>query len=105
MVNDSEVLSFNLLLKEQSFLLVDFYADWCEPCKMLDSILAEVKKKLDTKIFIHKIDVDFSKDLSKFYQIMSVPVLILFKNGKPVWRMNGFYTANELLKIFEEFQD
>ena len=92
----------NVLLTEHPFLLVDFYANWCEPCKLLDEILELVKADLQEKIFIQKIDVDQSKELSQKYHVRSVPVLILFKNGKQVWRINGFLTASELLKEFKK---
>ncbi len=84
-------------------MLADFYADWCEPCKILDDILEEVKADLREKIFIQKIDVDKSTGFSEFYHVKSVPVLILFKNGKQVWRMNGFLTSNDLIKVFKKF--
>ncbi len=84
-------------------MLADFTADWCEPCKMLDTILKEVQAKIETDLFIKKIDVDASKEISENYQVMSVPVLILFKNGKQVWRMNGFLGVDDLLKILEKF--
>lgn len=96
---------FNSLLKKEKFVLVDFFADWCEPCKMLNEILEEVKVLSDDKIFIEKINVDESKKLSESFQILSVPVLIFFKNGKQVWRLNGFLTASELVKTLEKFFD
>ena len=86
-------------------MLADFYADWCEPCKILDDILEEVKEDLGEEIFIQKIDVDDSKKLSELYQIKSVPVLILFKEGKQVWRMNGFLTSNDLINVFRKFSE
>ncbi|MEO5572037.1 MAG: thioredoxin domain-containing protein [Bacteroidia bacterium] len=92
---------FDCLLQKE-ILLVEFYADWCEPCKLLDGILEEVQMKMGEKIFIQKIDVDVSQEISEFYHVMSVPVLILFKNGKQVWRMNGFLMANELIKTIEK---
>lgn len=95
--------SFDSLLQKERYLLADFYADWCEPCKLLDNILGEVQNKFGEKVFIQKIDVDVSKELSEFYQVMSVPVLIFFKKGKPVWRMNGFLMAHELINTLENF--
>ena len=96
------IKEFRLLLKKEKVLFVDFYADWCEPCKLLNEILKEVQAQLGKKIHIIKIDVDASKELSDSYNIMSVPVLILFKNEEPIWRMNGFLTAEELIKIIEK---
>lgn len=90
-------------LDKHPLLLVDFYAEWCEPCKMLDGILEEVQSNMNDKIFIQKINVDNKAAFAKKHSVMSVPVLILFKNGDPVWRMNGFMMAPELLKIFEKY--
>lgn len=96
---------FKDIIKTRAFVLADFYADWCEPCKILDDILEEVKEDLGEEIFIQKIDVDDSKKLSELYQIKSVPVLILFKEGKQVWRMNGFLTSNDLINVFRKFSE
>lgn len=94
---------FNKLLSENRMMLVDFYADWCEPCKMLDVILEELQSQFDENLFILKIDVDASVELSKSFSVMSVPVLALFKDGVLVWRMNGFMMTNELTQKICEF--
>lgn len=94
---------FNSVLLNKPYVLVDFYADWCEPCKTLDEILQEVSDLIHDKIFIQKINMDFSHEISQVYKVLSVPVLIFFKNGEPVWRMNGFMHASELIKAFEKF--
>jgi thioredoxin len=94
---------FNSVLLNEPYVLVDFYAEWCEPCKTLDGILKEVSNLMDDKIYIQKINMDFSLEISQAYKVLSVPVLIFFKNGEPVWRMNGFMTAFELIKTLEKF--
>ena len=87
--------------KERSTLeLLDFYAAWCEPCKMLDEILENVTNEIGKRLKISKIDIDQQPQLSARYAISSVPVLVLLRNGKAVWRMNGFLTAPELVRIF-----
>ncbi|MBL7922687.1 MAG: thioredoxin fold domain-containing protein [Bacteroidia bacterium] len=77
-------------------ILVDFYATWCEPCKYLDEILDELEKRLGEKALIYKLDVDEQGVLARTYHIMSVPTLMLFKDGALLWRMAGFKLAHEL---------
>lgn len=84
-------------------VLVDFYADWCDPCKWLVPILDEVKKNINGKGEIIKVNIEKDVRLKNLYEIRSVPTLILFKNGKIEWRMNGFKTAPELTKIMEGY--
>ena len=84
-------------------LLVDFYADWCEPCKMLDGILVDVAQNLTGKIHILKVDIDSSAELKNEFDIKSIPTLMLFKNGELTWRMAGFLMANDLTRKIEEF--
>lgn len=104
MVNNKfRIDAFNNLIQSKSFVLADFYSESCEPCKMLDGILNGVQTKMGLRLFIQKIDIDISKKLSQSYEVMSVPVLILFKNGEPIWRMNGFLAASDLIKTLEEF--
>jgi thioredoxin 1 len=92
---------FDNRISEEELILVDFWADWCEPCKMLDVILDELKQ-LMPELYILKIDIDQSEELKKHYSIMSVPVLMLFKKGDLLWRMNGFLMATDLEKKIKE---
>ena len=94
---------FHKKLKIEQPVLVDFYADWCEPCKMLDIILDEVGQNLTGKIIILKIDLDKSEELKKAYDIMSVPTLMLFMEGELRWRMAGFMLAGDLTRKIEEY--
>ena len=102
-MNKMGLSEFDFLLQKEIHVLVDFYANWCQPCKLLDNILGEVQNEVGKKIFIQKIDVDLSKELSGFYQVQSIPVLIFFKRGKPVWRMNGFLSTSELIATLKNF--
>ncbi len=77
-------------------VLVDFYATWCEPCKMLDEILIELEKRIGEKAAIVKLDVDEQKELATLYGIRSVPTLMIFKEGELKWRMAGFKLVHEL---------
>ena len=84
-------------------VLVDFYADWCDPCKWLVPILDEVEVKINSNGSILKINIENNLIMKTTYQIQSVPTLIIFKKGNIVWRMNGFKTANELISIIQQF--
>jgi thioredoxin 1 len=97
------IKAFESLIQTRDVLLIDFYADWCEPCNLLAEILEEVQIKMGEKIFIQKINVDISKEVSEYYHVKSVPVLMLFKNGELLWRMNGFLMSNELIKKIKSF--
>ncbi len=94
---------FDAVINADKPVLVDFYADWCDPCKWLVPILDEVKKNIHGKGSILKINIEEHELLKNLYEIRSVPTLIIFKNGKIEWRMNGFKTAPELTKIIEEY--
>lgn len=82
--------------------LVDFFASWCGPCKMMHPILDELQCRLAGKVNIMKIDVDKHQSLAADYNIRSVPTLIIFKNGKPVWRATGVQNVATLLDAIEQ---
>lgn len=91
--------SFKKLIKSNPEVLVDFHAEWCGPCKMLAPILGQVKEELGDQIRIVKIDVDKNSKIAGKYRVRGVPTMILFKNGKQVWRQSGVVQKNELLSI------
>jgi thioredoxin 1 len=91
--------SFNQIVKQQVPVLVDFNADWCAPCKMMTPILKQVKQNFKDKIKIIKIDIDKNQTVAQKYAVRSVPTLILFKNGKSVWRQSGVLQANQIITI------
>lgn len=96
--------SFNNIINSNKPVLVDFFAEWCGPCKTMAPILKEVKSNLGEKATIIKVDVDKNQDAAMAYQIRSVPTLIMFKNGKPVWKQSGVVPSHELVKLFQQFQ-
>ena len=91
--------SFNQIVKQQVPVLVDFNADWCAPCKMMTPILKQVKQNFKDQIKIIKIDIDKNQAVAQKYAVRSVPTLILFKNGKSVWRQSGVIQANQIITI------
>ncbi len=91
------------LLPEDKPVFIDFYATWCEPCKYLDEILAELESRLKEKVVFLKLDVDQQAELSRHFQIRSVPTLMIYKNGMLQWRMSGFKLAHELEEDIRRF--
>lgn len=96
-------MTLSKLVTSNDFVLADFYADWCEPCKWVEPIVDGVIRNFSGKIILQKIDIDKQPDTAREHHILSVPTLVLFKNGKEVWRMRGFDTMPALIKIFEHF--
>ena len=84
-------------------VLVDFFAEWCGPCKMMKPVLEELKKKIGNKIIILKIDIDKNISLSSEYRIQSVTTLVLWKQGEIIWRQSGALSLNELEQILSSY--
>jgi len=94
--------NFKDIINSEIPVLVDFFADWCGPCKMLSPILKQVKDELGDSIKIVKIDVDKNQPLAAEYQVRGVPTMILFKNGKQLWRQSGVLQKNDLVNIINQ---
>ena len=95
--------NFSDIIKSDKLTLVDFFATWCGPCKMMHPILEQLKGEMGDSIRILKIDVDDNEDLSMQYNIQSVPTLMLFKSGEIVWRQSGAKSLNDLKSLIAQF--
>ena len=95
---------FNEMINGEQLTLVDFFATWCGPCKMMHPILEQLKEKMGDDIRILKVDVDKNEALSMQYRIQSVPTLMLFKKGEMVWRQSGAMSLNDLMQKISQLQ-
>ena len=91
--------AFNEILNSEKPVLVDFFATWCGPCKTMAPMLDQLKQQMGEETRILKIDVDKNASLAARYRIQSVPTLILFKKGQPVWRQSGIVPVQQLKQV------
>lgn len=96
---------FGDLLNSNKMVLVDFHATWCGPCKMLSPIIQRVAKKVGDSVRVVKIDVDKNQSLANTLSVRGVPTIILYKDGKQVWRQSGVVQERDLLKIIEQYSN
>lgn len=96
---------FGDLIKSTPLVLVDFSAEWCGPCKSLAPILANVGKRMGTKVRILKIDVDKNQGIAAKMNVRGVPTMVLYHNGDQVWRQSGVVPENDLVKLIEQYSN
>lgn len=93
--------NFDQIINGDKPVLVDFWATWCGPCKMVGPIIEELSEELKDEIVVAKLDVDRQQDIAVKYQVMSIPTLILFKDGKEVKRSVGFKPKAQILDFIK----
>lgn len=95
---------FKQLVDQEPAVLIDFFATWCGPCKMLHPVLESVAAKLDGKVVIAQVDIDKEQALAGAFNVQSVPTLIFFKEGKPVLATAGYMDEKGLMSFIEAAQ-
>lgn len=93
---------FNDIINSGNPVLVDFFATWCGPCQMLSPVLKQVKDNLGERITIIKIDVDKNQELASRFQVRGVPTMMLFQEGRQLWRQSGVLSKEEITRIIVE---
>ena len=94
--------SFNELLKKEKAVLVDFYADWCGPCKAMEPVIKEVAKNVEGKVKVVKINIDKNVEAAQQYSVQAVPTFMIFKNGNLHWRHAGMIDKKSLIDILNQ---
>ncbi len=95
--------TFSDIINGEKLTLVDFFATWCGPCKMMHPVLEQLKEKMGDNIRIIKIDVDKNEGLAMNYRVQAVPTLMLFRKGETVWRQSGAMSLNDLMAVVGRF--
>ncbi|WP_035677364.1 thioredoxin [Flavobacterium limnosediminis] len=95
--------NFSEIINKDQPVLVDFFATWCGPCQTLSPILKQVKDELGDSISVIKIDVDKNQAIAAQFQVRGVPTMLLFKNGKQVWRQSGVLSKNDLISVIRQY--
>ena len=96
--------NFNDIINSEQLTLVDFFATWCGPCKMMHPVLEQLKDEMGDSIRIIKIDVDKNYSLAMNYRVQSVPTLMLFRKGEMLWRQSGALRLNDLKAVVSQYQ-
>lgn len=86
------------IINHKGYALVDFWATWCPPCRMMAPVLESAEQQLGDKINFVKVDVDEQQQLAAEFDIMSIPTLVVFKDGKPVKRMSGYHPLDAFVE-------
>lgn len=95
----------NEIINGSQLTLVDFFATWCGPCKMMHPVLEQLKVEMGDSLRIIKIDIDKNEALMEQYRIQSVPTLMLFRKGDALWRQSGAMSLSDLKKVVNSYQE
>ena len=93
---------FDQKVKSDKLVLVDFHADWCQPCKLAEPVLEELSEEYKDKLSILKLDTDANQAVAQKFGVMSIPTIIAFKNGAEVERMSGFGGKDGYVRLIEK---
>lgn len=97
-------MNFQQIITSNQPVLVDFFAEWCGPCKTMAPILSDLKKEVGDDVTIIKIDVDKNQSVAAKYDIRSVPTMMIFKNGKVLWKESGVFQKSQLINVLNKFK-
>ena len=95
--------NFDKLIQSSKPVLVDFYAEWCGPCKIMKPTLLDVAERIGDQAKIVQVNIDIEKELAKRFHIQSVPTLIIFKDGNQRWRQSGIISAHALTTVLKNY--
>ncbi|KAL0265487.1 UNVERIFIED_CONTAM: hypothetical protein PYX00_010990 [Menopon gallinae] len=100
-----EIISedFAQIIQSHELVLIDFWAPWCAPCRILAPIIDDLTQELSKRVWVGKVNIDQEFDIAKQLGITSIPTLVLFKNGKSVHRMAGVQTKEQILAVLQQF--
>lgn len=94
--------SFSQLIQSDTPVLVDFYADWCGPCKVMSPVITEVARSMNGRARVIKVDIDKSPQAAQAYQVQSVPTFMIFRRGSIMWRHSGTIDKNALISVLNQ---
>lgn len=94
---------FNEKINSNKLVLIDFFANWCGPCKAMHPIIENVMKEMGDTIHVIKIDIDKYESLASQYSVQSIPTFMLIKEGKILWRQSGTLSQSALIKLIRQY--